>query len=76
MSGAQGTKALSALLAHLTRLADWYSAYKPACKTITISRRDYDLLRKYPLATTITEKQGIAYWRGFQLRVLSAPGKK
>lgn len=63
------------LLASMAPLADWYTAHKPTCAVITLSRRDFDLLLKHEGTSGITVNNGALYWRGFELKPQAAPKK-
>jgi hypothetical protein len=69
----RSVRALSDLLQRMTRLADWLAENKTACQVMTLTHKDFDLLRKYPTASGITENNGTVYWRGFELRAQAAP---
>jgi hypothetical protein len=71
-----GKRTVSAVIEHMTRLADWLQANKPLCKTMTLTRQDFDLLRRHPTASNVTENDGVVYWRGFELRALPPPRKQ
>jgi hypothetical protein len=69
----RGYRAITDVVGRMTALANWLQQYRPDCKVMTLTRRDLDLLRRWPDAAgahdihtnTVT---GITWWRGFELR--------
>jgi hypothetical protein len=72
---AKSPRAVGDAIARMARLADWLQANKPTCKVMTLTRRDFDLLRKHAGAAGIHENNGVVYWRGFELHAQAAPLK-
>lgn len=66
-----GRRSLTDLFAHMQRLADWLVAHKPDCKVMTVTRRDFELLKKNLGHQGLTEDaRGELFWRGFTLHPL------
>lgn len=76
-SSFRGNGAIIAVVERMQPLAQWLSAYRPACKVMTLRRRDLDVLRRWPQAASAHEiftHNNVTYWRGFELRAdRSAP---
>lgn len=54
----------------LRRLAEWMKANRPTCTTITLKRKDYDLIARYPKAASLagfTVQDGVVTYEGFTL---------
>ena len=52
-------------------LADWLTTHRPDCHTLTVRRRDFELLKRWPASAAqfqIFTNDGVTYWRGFTLR--------
>lgn len=54
----------------LRRLAEWLKANRPSCRQITLRRKDYDLIARYPKAAGLagfTVANGSVIYDGFEL---------
>lgn len=75
-SSLRGYQKISEVLARLTPLATWYATYRPTRHLITLTRRDLDVLHRFPEAAAnegIVIRDGHTYWRGFELKPEGAP---
>lgn len=78
----RGTAQLSALVERMQPLADFLATYRRDVRVLTLSRRDFETLRKYPEAAQAlhqitTGRDGALYWRDFELRPApAAPNAK
>lgn len=76
-SGFRGTRALEEVIERMKPLADWLQAFRPDCRTMTVSRRDLDIVQRYAQAADvlyqIVTNNGATYWRGFELRPEPVP---
>jgi hypothetical protein len=71
VSSFRGYHAIGEVIARMTTLADWLKANRPEVCTITLRRRDLDLLQRWPKAAAlyaIFTVDGVTSWRGFTLR--------
>src|SRR6185312_6136350 len=60
----------------LKRLSEWLKANRPSCKQITLKRKDYDLIARYPKAAGLagfTVSDGAISYDGFDLRCDRSP---
>lgn len=67
----RGSAQLAALISRMQPLASFLTKFKPECRVLTLSQRDFEILRKYPEAAqllydiTTSPTTGVTYWRGF-----------
>jgi len=70
-SSFRGYRAIQEVVARMEKLADWFAAYRPEVKAMTLTRRDLDLLQRWPKAAALfhiyTLPGGGTHWRGFTL---------
>lgn len=62
----------------LRRLAEWLKANRPSCRQLTLKRKDYDLIARYPKAAGLagfTVSDGSIFYDGFELRWDRSPGR-
>ena len=74
----RGYRAITEVIERLQPLATWYSSNRPLAQSITLRRRDLDLLQRWPKAAAVHEvytTDGVTYWRGFVLRGDSSPSR-
>lgn len=67
----RGYRAIAELIERMQPLAEWCLAHRPACKVLTLRRRDFDLVRRWPRAAEVLgifTVNGSTSWRGFELR--------
>lgn len=67
----RGYNAIAEVIGRVTPLADFLSLNRPTVTTITLRRRDLDLIQRWPKAAAlhhIFTNEGVTYWRGFILR--------
>lgn len=69
----RGSRQLEDIFGRMTPLAHWLQTFRPTCKTLTLSRRDFETLRRYCSAAQVlhdltVSPDGALYWRGFELR--------
>ncbi len=59
-------------------LADWMERFKPGQKELTLIRKDWDLIARWPKAASLfdiaVDEKGL-HWRGFQLKPDGKPGR-
>lgn len=57
----------------------WMEKFKPECKHLTLKRRDFDLLERWPKAAALFEIQktpdGGLYWKSFRLYPDTGPSR-
>lgn len=80
MSGADGYRAISEVVARMETLARWYRKFKPDLTSFTLRRSDYDLLCRHPDTAALFQivmREGAPHWGGFILKHDKAlPAKK
>jgi hypothetical protein len=67
----RGYRSITEVVERMTALAEWLRTNKPDCESLTLRRRDLDLLQRWPAAAAvhhIVTNKGVTYWRGFVLR--------
>lgn len=76
----RGSVQLSELIERMEPLANYLRKFRPECRVLTLSKRDFQVLRKYPEAAqtlheiTTSPITGLTYWRGYwELREQGAP---
>jgi hypothetical protein len=62
---------------NMDRLANWMVANKPECGVMTLQRKDYDLLKRWPKAAQVLNvtfaESGEPCYRGFELHYDNKP---
>jgi hypothetical protein len=75
----RGYYAIAEVLGRLIPLASWLAAHRPDVKSITVARRDLDLIQRWPRAASlhdfVTTEDRVTYWRGFTLRPDNGPSR-
>lgn len=73
----QGFKAVERVVERMTRLAQWFAAYKPHVRTMALSTSDFERLKRYPEAAGMLQifenEDGSLRWNGFTLRANYLP---
>lgn len=69
----RGTRQIEAVIERMKPLALWLQTFRPDCRVMTLSRRDFETLRSYPeralvLFEITPATDGKLYWRSFELR--------
>lgn len=74
----RGYWSIAELMLEVDALQVWMKQHKPHCTTITLKRKDHDLLCRWPKAAAlfdITVHGAVIMRQGFVLRPDSGPGR-
>lgn len=74
----RGYWAIVEVMNRVGRLGEWMKEHRPACKTITLQRKDHDLLCRWPKAAALCEVEfyaDVVMWKGFVLRADTGPSR-
>lgn len=77
-SNFRGYWSIREVMEKVERLGSWMEQFKDGCTTITLKRKDHDLLLRWPKAAAlfdITAHGGVIMWKGFVLRADSGPSR-
>lgn len=75
----RGYRGIEEIKTRMTPLMEWTKQFKPQQMHLTLSRKDYDLIKRWPKAAHCLEIEvlstGEIWWRGLQLVYDSGMGR-
>lgn len=77
-SNFRGYHAIGEVMQRMTKLAEWTRQFKPNQQHLTLQRKDYDLLRRWPKASamysvSVVGKEKELWFRGLELTYDGGP---
>lgn len=76
LSPFRGLSGITEIKTRMGRLSAHLKAFTPSCKTLTLKRKDYDLIKRWPKAANLAGFQingDSIYFDGFELRYDKSP---